>query len=148
MERFFKVEREHYRIWRTIGTELSVDVYTLSAIEKHHADDKDRLHAVIDSANPVPTREAMTKILQSANIKNAIAGMIMCSPPPYPTLPLKLNLNAIAKVGWDLHTGNDDWGYIGSKKKCTYYSQCMVPHIFFGVKGWYQIKGIGSTNPQ
>ena len=50
MEKFFKSGR----IWRTIGTdwELGVDVDTLSAIEKDHADDNDHLHAVIDSANP------------------------------------------------------------------------------------------------
>ena len=77
MERYFEVEKEHYRIWKVIGTELGIDVDTLNAIEKDHTDDRDHLHAVIDSANPAPTREAMTKILQSANINNAIAGMIM-----------------------------------------------------------------------
>ena len=81
LEKVFELEKEHYRIWRAIGTELSVDVDTLSAIEKDHADDKDRLHVVIDSANPAPTREAMTKILQSANINIAIAGMVLMQPP-------------------------------------------------------------------
>ena len=47
---------------------------TLNAVEKDHTDDRDRLHAVIGSANPAPTHEAMTKILKSANITNAIAG--------------------------------------------------------------------------
>ena len=62
-------------MWKAIGMELGVDGDTLSDIEKNHTDDSDRLHAVIDSANPAPTREAMTKILDSANISNAIAGM-------------------------------------------------------------------------
>ena len=103
MERFFKVEREHYRIWRTIGTELSVDVYTLSAIEKDHADDKDRLHAVIDSANPAPTREAMTKILQSANINIAMAGMVLSLPGPLLTSP---HHHQRLSVGWSLYGSN------------------------------------------
>ena len=63
-------------MWRTIGTELGIDVDTLNAIEKDHADN-DRLYAVIDGANPAPTREAMTKILESVNVNNAIAGMVM-----------------------------------------------------------------------
>ena len=88
MEKVFELEKEHYRIWRAIGTELSVDVDTLSAIEKDHADDKDRLHAVIDNANPAPTREAMTKILQSANINIAIAGMVLSLPSAGPSSPL------------------------------------------------------------
>ena len=81
LERFFEMKKNHYRIWKVIGTELGIDGDTLSAIEKDHRDDKDRLHAVIDSASPAPTREAMTKILQSANISSAIAGMIKLPPP-------------------------------------------------------------------
>ena len=77
LERIFEVEKEHYRIWRTIGIELGVTVDKLNTIEKDHTDNEDHLHAVIDSANPAPTRETMTKILESANISNAIAGMIM-----------------------------------------------------------------------
>ena len=89
LERFFEVEKEHYRIWKTFGTELGVDVDTLSTIEKDHTDDKDRLHAVIDSTNPAPTHEAMTKILESANINNAIAGIIMWLRSPHPPTTTK-----------------------------------------------------------
>ena len=39
-------------MWRTISTELDVDVDTLNAIEKDHRVNDDRLHAVIDSTNP------------------------------------------------------------------------------------------------
>ena len=81
MERFFEIEKNHYRIWKTIGTELGVDGDTLSAIERDHTDDDDCLHAVIDSANPAPTQETVAKILESANISNAIAGMIKLPPP-------------------------------------------------------------------
>ena len=77
VERLLVLKKEHYWVWKTIGTELGVDVDTLSAIEKGHTDDKDRLLAVVNGANPVPTLEAMTKILESANITNAIAGMII-----------------------------------------------------------------------
>ena len=70
-------------MWRTIGTELGVDVDTLNSIEKNDADDSERLEAVINGTNPAPTCEKMTKILQSANVKNAIAGMIMSPPPPH-----------------------------------------------------------------
>ena len=74
MERLLKVKKEHYRVWKIIGTELGIDVDALNAIEKDYHDDDDRLYAVIDSANPAPTREAMAKVLQSVNINNAIAG--------------------------------------------------------------------------
>ena len=84
VERLIELKEKYYRVWKTIGRELGIDVDTLNAIEKDHTDDDDRLYAVIDSANPAPTREAMTKILESANITNAIAGMIMWHslPPP------------------------------------------------------------------
>ena len=72
-------------MWRTIGTELGVDVDTLNAIEKDNTDDDDCLYAVIDSANPAPTRETVAKILESANISNAIAGMVKLPPPFLPT---------------------------------------------------------------
>ena len=68
------IKWEHCRVWRIIGTELGVDADVLSAIEKVHTTDNDRLHAVIDGVNPAPTREAVSKILESANITNAIAG--------------------------------------------------------------------------
>ena len=74
VERLLKVKKEHYRVWKTIGAELGIDVDTLSAIEKNHTDDKGCLHAVINSANPAPTHETMAKVFQSANINNAIAG--------------------------------------------------------------------------
>ena len=66
-------------MWRTIGTELGVDVDILNTIGKDNTDDGDCLIAVIDSA--APTREIMANILKSANISNAIAGMIKLPPP-------------------------------------------------------------------
>ena len=77
VERIFKVQKEHYRVWKVIGTELGIDVDTLSVIEKNHTNDEDCLCAMIDSAKPAPTHEAMTKILQSTNITSAIAGIIV-----------------------------------------------------------------------
>ena len=74
MKRLIELKEKHYRVWKAIGMELGVDGDTLNGIEKDHRNDSDRLHAVIDSANPVPTHEEMTKILRSANINNAIAG--------------------------------------------------------------------------
>ena len=69
----FDIKWEHFRVWRTIGTELGVNVDTLNAIGKDNTDDDDRLYAVIDSA--APTREIMGMTLESANISNAIAGI-------------------------------------------------------------------------
>ena len=77
VERLFQLEEKQYRIWKVISTELGVDVDTLNAIEKNHTDDKDCLHAVIDSANPAPTHDAMARVLQSERISNAIAGTII-----------------------------------------------------------------------
>ena len=62
-------------IWRIIGTELGIDVEILNSIERDHTNDADRLHAMIDSANPALTREVITKVLQSERISNAIEGM-------------------------------------------------------------------------
>ena len=97
-----RLKKEHYRIWKTIGAELGIDVDTLSAIEKDHKKDKDCLCAMIDSANPAPTHEVMAKILQSTNIISAIAGMMMMPhPTPYslPPPPIKkaliVNLKSI-----------------------------------------------------
>ena len=78
MERLLDLKQEHYMVWETIGAELGIDAETLTAIEKDHTDHEDRLHAVIDNANPA--LEAMIKILQSANIANAISGIVI-----YPT---------------------------------------------------------------
>ena len=69
-------------MWRTIGTELGVDANTLNAIEKDDGNDGSRLKAVINGANPAPTHEIMAKLLESAIVENAIAGMIMFHPPP------------------------------------------------------------------
>ena len=94
-------------MWRPIGTELGVDVDKLNTIEKDHTNDKDRLHAVIDSANPAPTRETMTKILKSANISNAIAGTCMFMLLSlHPLTHHHVNLDSIVttNVGWGLHT--------------------------------------------
>ena len=76
MEWLFELKMEHYRIWKTIGTELGVDVDTLNAIEKDHTNDESRLHAMIDCINPTPTHETMTKVLQSEYVNNTIAGTI------------------------------------------------------------------------
>ena len=75
VEWIFEVKKEHHRVWKTIGTELGIDVDTLSAIEKGYAKDKERLRAMIDSANPAPTHGTMAKILQSTNINKAVAGI-------------------------------------------------------------------------
>ena len=72
-----QLKKEHYSVWKIIGTELGIDVDTLNAIEKDHTDDKGCLHAMINGANPVPTYETVIKILQSPNITSAIAGTIM-----------------------------------------------------------------------
>ena len=89
VKRMLQPKKEHYRVWKTIGTELGIDVDELSAIEKDHTDDEDRLHAVINGANPAPTHETMVKILQSSNITSAIAGTVMwlsLFPRSYPVL--------------------------------------------------------------
>ena len=107
LERFFKVEKEHYRVWKTIGAELGVDVDTLNATERDHRDIKYCLHAMIDSANPAPTYETMTKILESANISNAIAGMIMLlsfTLLTYHHAKLDLTVTTKMAMGWGLHT--------------------------------------------
>ena len=66
---------QHYRIWRIIGTELGIDVEMLISVEKDHRNDHDRLHAMIDNANPAITHEMITKVLQSECISNAIEGL-------------------------------------------------------------------------
>ena len=71
-------------MWRTIGTELDIDVDTLNAIEKDDANDGSRLKGVINGANPAPTHEIVSKLHESANVVNAIVGMIMFHPPPPP----------------------------------------------------------------
>ena len=75
MESIFEVKQEHHRVWKIIGTELGIDVDTLHAIEKDYSSDKERLRAMIDSANPAPTHGTIAKILQSANINKAVAGI-------------------------------------------------------------------------
>ena len=75
MERVFGMQKEHYRVWKTIGMELGIDVDTLTAAEKDHTNDMDCFHAMINNANPAPTCEAMAKVLQSPNITSAIAGI-------------------------------------------------------------------------
>ena len=72
-----KVRKEHYRIWKTIGTEMGVDVGTLNAIEKDHRNDESRLYAMIDCINPTPTHETFTKVLRSEYVNNTIAGTIV-----------------------------------------------------------------------
>ena len=75
MERLFKIKWEHYRIWKLIGTEMGIDMDTLNSIEKDHFGDRNCLRAMIDKAKPAITRDAMTKVLQSELITNAVAGM-------------------------------------------------------------------------
>ena len=77
VEWIFEVKKEHHRVWKIIGTELGIKVDALSTIEKDHTNDRDRLRAMIDGANPAPTREVMAKILHSANINEAMAGSYM-----------------------------------------------------------------------
>ena len=62
-------------IWRIIGTELGIDVEILNSIEKDHTNDANRLHAMIDRANPALTHEMITKILHSERISNAVEGL-------------------------------------------------------------------------
>ena len=78
---------QHYRIWRMIGTELEIDVEILNSIEWDHANDHDRLHAMIDSANPALTHEVITKVLQSERIANAVKGLHNCNYMYYVYLP-------------------------------------------------------------
>ena len=68
----------HYKIWKIIGIELGFGLDSLYAIEKVHASKQECLQTVIDRASPVQTHETMVKVLQSVNIKKAIAaGIIM-----------------------------------------------------------------------
>lgn len=69
--------KHHTRIWRIIGSELGIDVEILKSIQRNHINDKDCLHAMINGANPAPTQELITKVLQSTNITNAISGRIL-----------------------------------------------------------------------
>ena len=85
-------------MWRTIGTELGVDVDTLNAIEKDDGTDGSRLKAVINGANPAPTHEIMSKLLESAIVKNAIAGMIMFHLPPPSPLKQSICMHTMSRV--------------------------------------------------
>ena len=88
-------------MWRTIGTELGVDVDTLNTIGKDNTDDNDRLIAVIDSATP--QREIMAKVLESANISSAIAGMIKLPPPFSSTTKAWFNCHYQSGMGSAYH---------------------------------------------
>ena len=72
---FQDLKWQHYRIWRVIGTELGIDVDILNSIEKDHRNDQDRLHALVDSANPLLTHEMISKVLQSERVSNAVKGL-------------------------------------------------------------------------
>ena len=85
-------------MWRTIGTELGIDADALNAIGKNDANDGSRLKAVINGANPAPTHEIMSKLLQSANVKSAIAGMIMFCPPPTTTTKQSIHMHTMLRV--------------------------------------------------
>ena len=74
--RLFNTTRQHYRIWRIIGVELDMDGELLNTIERGgHVNDKDRLHAMIDSASPALTHEMITKVLQSERVSSAVKGL-------------------------------------------------------------------------
>ena len=47
----------------------------LKTIERGHLTDEDRLHTMIDSANPALTHERITKVLQSERISSAVKGL-------------------------------------------------------------------------
>ena len=65
---------EHFKIWRIIGTELGIDADTLDTYEKT---DHDCLRRMISEAKPPITHSAMTKVLQSERITNAVAGIFL-----------------------------------------------------------------------
>ena len=69
------ITRQHYIIWRIIGAELGIGGDLLKTIERDHTNDRDCLHAVIDSASPPPTHETITKILQSEHISSTVKGL-------------------------------------------------------------------------
>ena len=73
--RLFSITKRYYRIWRIIGTELGMDGDLLKTIERGHLTDEDRLHTMIDSANPALTHERITKVLQSERISSAVKGL-------------------------------------------------------------------------
>ena len=50
---------------------------TLNAIERGQNNNHDRLHVMIDSANPALTHEMITKVLQSERVSNAVAGQYL-----------------------------------------------------------------------
>ena len=70
------IERVHFRVWKTIGRELGVNEDKLYTIEIDFTDDETRFSTVIMKAGQTPTRGALTKILQSSLITNAIAGIL------------------------------------------------------------------------
>ena len=71
----FNITSQHYIIWRIIGAELGIGGDLLKTIERDHTNDRDCLHAVIDSASPPPTHEMITKILQSERVSSAAKGL-------------------------------------------------------------------------
>ena len=71
----FKIVPDYCKIWKIIGEELGIDADKLDAIQKNHTRDSDCLCAMIDSANPAFTHEAMTKALQSERFTSAVSGM-------------------------------------------------------------------------
>ena len=47
----------------------------LNSIERDHTNDHDRLHAMLDSANPTLTHEGLSKVLQSERVSSAVKGL-------------------------------------------------------------------------
>ena len=68
---------EHFKIWKIIGTELGIDADVLKSFESDQKTDYDCLCRMIIEAKPPITYSAMTKVLQSERITNAVAGICM-----------------------------------------------------------------------
>ena len=62
-------------LWKIISAELGIDVDTLSSIEKSQTTTRTCLHRMINEADPPIACNAMTRVLQSERITNAVAGM-------------------------------------------------------------------------
>ena len=78
VEWMLKVEKQHYRVWKTIAKELRINTDTLNTIaEIDDMNDQDRFYAVIDKAESAPTLETLTKILRSSPVISAVAGKTM-----------------------------------------------------------------------
>ena len=76
VDRIVEVENKHYSVWKTIGEEMRINQDELHTIaENKDMDDEERFYAVIDKAEPSPTLETLTMILQSPPVISAIEGI-------------------------------------------------------------------------